>query len=161
MASWNEKALAASVDSRQAASWPPYGELPPGERLKTRMCIAYLVLLTLLFLGPLTGLAQHAAHSEIHSHILLTPFICGYLLYVRRRQSQARYRRSITAAIVAAGFAVAAFITRLRWSADLSRNDDLALMTFAFVGLVAAGGFLFLGAEWMAANAFPVAFLIF
>ena len=40
-------------------------------------------------------------------------------------------------------------------------NDDLALMALAYVSFVAAGGFLFLGSKWMAAAAFPVAFLIF
>ena len=44
---------------------------------------------------------------------------------------------------------------------SLSVNDDLALMTLAFVSFVAAGGFVFLGSEWMAAAAFPIAFLIF
>ncbi len=34
-------------------------------------------------------------------------------------------------------------------------------MTLAYVSFVAAGGFLFLGSKWMAAAAFPVAFLIF
>jgi exosortase C (VPDSG-CTERM-specific) len=37
----------------------------------------------------------------------------------------------------------------------------LALAALAFVSFVAVGGFLFLGARWMAAKAFPVAFLIF
>jgi len=46
-------------------------------------------------------------------------------------------------------------------SGTLSVNDGLALMTFAYVCFLAAGGFLFLGANWMAAAAFPVAFLIF
>ena len=43
----------------------------------------------------------------------------------------------------------------------LSQNDYLALMAFSFVACLAAGGFLFLGRKWMAAAAFPVAFLIF
>ncbi len=43
----------------------------------------------------------------------------------------------------------------------LSVNDGLALMTLAYVSLIAAGGFFFLGSKWMAAAAFPVAFLIF
>ena len=34
-------------------------------------------------------------------------------------------------------------------------------MALAYVSFVAAGGFLFLGSKWMAAAAFPVAFLIF
>jgi exosortase len=34
-------------------------------------------------------------------------------------------------------------------------------MTLAYVSIIAAGGFLFLGSQWMAAAAFPVGFLIF
>ncbi len=34
-------------------------------------------------------------------------------------------------------------------------------MALAYVSVVAAGGFLFLGSRWMAAAAFPIAFLIF
>ncbi len=47
------------------------------------------------------------------------------------------------------------------WRGSLSLNDQLALMALAYVSLLAAGGFLFLGAKWMASAAFPVAFLIF
>jgi hypothetical protein len=47
------------------------------------------------------------------------------------------------------------------WRQRLSINDDLGLAALAFVSFAAAGGFLFLGARWMAARAFPVAFLIF
>jgi exosortase C (VPDSG-CTERM-specific) len=43
----------------------------------------------------------------------------------------------------------------------LSGNDYLALMVFSFVCFLVAGGFVFLGRKWMAAVAFPVAFLFF
>jgi exosortase C (VPDSG-CTERM-specific) len=43
----------------------------------------------------------------------------------------------------------------------ISYNDDLALFAFAFVCLIGAGAFFFLGAAWMKAAAFPIAFLIF
>src|SRR5207247_8154273 len=44
---------------------------------------------------------------------------------------------------------------------SLSINDGLALSALAYASFVAAAGFLFLGSKWMAAAAFPVAFLIF
>jgi len=61
--------------------------------------------------------------------------------------------------LVIAGIAAAAI--GLAWRGDISHNDYLALMAFAFVSFVAAGGFFFMGARWMAAAAFPFAFLIF
>jgi exosortase len=45
--------------------------------------------------------------------------------------------------------------------ARVSHNDYLALMALAYVSFLAAGGFLFFGARWMAACAFPMAFLLF
>jgi len=103
----------------------------------------------------------HAAQNELHSHILLVPFVAGYLLYTQRRPPLGACRSSIggTAALGAIGLAALAAGLALRGT--LSVNDHLALMTLAFVSFVAAGGFLFLGSEWMAAAAFPVAFLVF
>jgi len=46
-------------------------------------------------------------------------------------------------------------------TSPLSHNDYLALLALAFVCLVTAGGFIFLGRRWMAAAAFPLAFLLF
>jgi exosortase C (VPDSG-CTERM-specific) len=47
------------------------------------------------------------------------------------------------------------------WAGGFSVNDYLALMALALVSLVTAGGFLFMGARWMRAAAFPFAFLLF
>jgi len=46
--------------------------------------IAYLVLLMPLFIQPLSRLMMYAADSDLHSHILLVPFVAGYLLYTQR-----------------------------------------------------------------------------
>ena len=58
------------------------------------------------------------------------------------------------------GGGAAAAAAALGWR-GISLNDELALFAFAYVALVAAGGFLFLGSAWMRAAAFPVAFLVF
>jgi exosortase C (VPDSG-CTERM-specific) len=117
--------------------------------------------LTLLFAQPLTRLMLYAARSDLHSHILLVPFITGYLLYIQRGRLAASYRSSVAGTAALGGIGIAALAAGIAWRGNLSINDDLALMALAFVSLVAAGGFLFLGSKWMAAAAFPVAFLIF
>jgi exosortase C (VPDSG-CTERM-specific) len=68
---------------------------------------------------------------------------------------------SIAGTTALGGIGLAAFVLRVVGSENLSVNDGLALMALAFVAFVAAGGFLFLGSKWMAAAAFPFAFLIF
>ena len=47
------------------------------------------------------------------------------------------------------------------WGWPLSHNDFLTLMALAFVCFLTGVGFFFLGRKWMAAVAFPIAFLIF
>jgi exosortase C (VPDSG-CTERM-specific) len=117
--------------------------------------------LTLLFLQPLARLALYAAHSDLNSHILLVPFITGYLLYIQRRQRPIPYRSSIGGAVIVGVTGISAVTAGIVWRGSLSVNDGLALMAFGFVAFVAAGGFLFLGRKWMVAAAFPVAFLVF
>jgi exosortase C (VPDSG-CTERM-specific) len=124
-------------------------------------CLAYLTALTLLFIQPLAGLVMYAARTDLHSHILLVPLVAGYLLYIQRRTLPTAYRTSILGTAALGGIGLAALAAGLGWRESLSLNDHLALMALAFVSFVAAGGFLFLGSKWMAAAAFPVAFLIF
>ena len=123
--------------------------------------LVYVLVLTLAFIQPLWRLMTHAAGSDLHSHILLVPFIAGYLLYSQRGSLPAPGRRSIAGAALFGGIGLAALATAFAWSGSLSLNDHLAVMALAFVSFVAAGGFLFLGSRWMAAAAFPAAFLIF
>jgi exosortase C (VPDSG-CTERM-specific) len=141
---------------RESASY-----LPRSQRLRIGGCVACVVLLTLLFILPLTRLMLYAANSDLHSHILLVPLIAGYLLYTQRRPPVATHRSSIGGMLLLGGIGLAALAAGIGWRESLSVNDDLALMALAFVSFVAAGGFLFLGSKWMAAAAFPVAFLIF
>jgi exosortase C (VPDSG-CTERM-specific) len=124
-------------------------------------CVGYFVLLTLAFIQPLTRLTLYATRSDLNSHILLVPFIAGYLLYIQRGRALVAYRSSIAGTLTAGGIGFALLASGIAWRGSLSVNDALALAALAFVAFVAAGGFLFLGARWMAASAFPVAFLIF
>jgi exosortase C (VPDSG-CTERM-specific) len=117
--------------------------------------------LTLLFIQPLTRLMLYAAQSDLHSHILLVPFISGYLLYLQRGRWPAAYRSSIAGTVTLGGIGAAALAAGIAWRGSLSINDELTLMALAFVSFIAASGFLFFGSKWMAAAAFPAAFLMF
>jgi exosortase C (VPDSG-CTERM-specific) len=127
---------------------------------------AYLVFIALLvaaFALPLIWLVRHVAQSDLHSHVLLVPFVCLYLLQIQRGQLPRKY---VAAPICSALFGIIGLISlvaawELRASETISYNDDLALFAFSFASLIIASGFFFLGSAWMKAAAFPMAFLIF
>lgn len=118
-------------------------------------------LLTLAFVQPLAQLGGHALRNDLHSHILLVPLIVGYLLYAPVRPHPAAYRTSMAGALVLGAAGVAAISAAVAWRETLSVNDGLALTSLAYVSLVAAAGFAFMGLPWMRAAAFPLAFMIF
>jgi len=136
-------------------------DLPRPERLRVGGWIGWIAAVTLAFVQPLTRLMLHAAQSELHSYIPLVPFVAGYLLYIQRTPRGAAYRSSIGGGVILGGTGVAALAGAIGLRESLSVNDGLGLMALAYVSLIFAGGFLFLGSRWMAAAAFPVAFLIF
>jgi exosortase C (VPDSG-CTERM-specific) len=103
----------------------------------------------------------YTAQSELHSYIPLVPFVAGYLLYLQRRSSSVPHRISIVGAVIVGSIGFTALIAGIAFRESLSVNDFLALMALAYVSLVAAGGFLFLGSKWVASAAFPVAFMTF
>lgn len=152
---------AAPAVGHRGSGWTPLRELPRSERLRLAGCAGYLLLLALAFIQPLIRLFLYAAQSDLNSYILLVPFIAGYLIYTQRVRIHAACRSSIAGTITAGGIGCAALVAGIVRSGSLSINDDLGLVTLAFVSFAAGGGFLFLGARWMAARAFPIAFLIF
>jgi exosortase C (VPDSG-CTERM-specific) len=145
----------------RGGAWAKWRDLPRPQRSRVGGWVGYLALLTLLFIQPLARLMLYATRNELHSHIFLVPLITGYLLYIRRGGLSTAFRSSIAGTVAAGGIGIATLAGAIKWRAILSVNDDLALMALAFVSLVAAGGFGFLGSKWMAARAFPIAFLIF
>jgi exosortase C (VPDSG-CTERM-specific) len=117
-----------------------------------------------VFSKQLFSLAVYVADEELHSHILLIPFVSAYLICVRRHALPKDYTFSVPWALIpliAGAISLAAGWTPGVFGRPLSQNDYLALIALSFVCFVAAGGFFFLGRKWMAAAAFPFAFLIF
>jgi exosortase C (VPDSG-CTERM-specific) len=117
-----------------------------------------------VFSKQLFSLAVYVADEELHSHILLIPFVSTYLICIRRHALPKDYTFSVGWALIpliVGAISLAAGWTPGVFGRPLSQNDYLALMALSFVCFVAAGGFFFLGRKWMAAAAFPFAFLIF
>jgi exosortase C (VPDSG-CTERM-specific) len=141
--------------SRDEAAEPSGSARPTG-------FLAFALLLALCFGQPLLFLAKYAVNSDLHSHIVLVPFVSAYLLFIQRRRLAKEYLSSGWALIPLFVGLTALF---LAWGQPAESNwghgDSLSLLTFSFVSLLTAGGFLFLGRKWMATAAFPFAFLIF
>ena len=135
---------------------------PPISRMNRRVFVFLLFTAALIaaFAKVLGSLTIHALGSQLHSHVILIPFVSAYLLYLRRRELPNKYHSS-------AGWATLALVALLASSGaamfheSLSHNDRLAAMTLSFICLLASGAFLCLGPEWMRAAAFPFVFLIF
>lgn len=148
----------AVIAGPRGSGWASWRDL---QRMRVGGCVGYLILLMLLFFQPLSRLMLYAAQNNLNSHILLIPLISGYMLYIERRRLPTRFQKSTGGTVVMGVVGFAAVAAAIGWGGNLSFNDALALMALAFVSFVAAGGFLFLGSQWMVAAAFPIAFLVF
>ncbi len=123
-----------------------------------------MILLLAAFGQSLLALANYAAHSALHSHILLIPFVSAYLLYIRRDQLPRKYVADLPLGMVflAGGLGFFLFTYWLNFAGRaLADNYYLVLLTLSFLCCLAAAGFFFFGRGWMRAAAFPLGFLIF
>jgi exosortase C (VPDSG-CTERM-specific) len=142
------------------------GSTPPNHRKLWRFWggACFAIVLLAAFAQSLLVLINYAAGSQLHSYILLVPFVSAYLLYLRRDQLPKNYVIDLPLAIVslAGGLGVLVFIYWLDFVGRAPADSDrLALLTLSFLCCLAAGGFFFLGRGWMRAAAFPLAYLIF
>jgi exosortase C (VPDSG-CTERM-specific) len=123
-----------------------------------------VIVLLAAFAQPLLALVNYAARSDLHSYILLVPFVSAYLLYLRRDQLPKNHVTDFWLAIVSLATGASIFIFSY-WSNFTARapagHDRIGPLILSFLCCLAAGGFFFLGRAWMRAAAFPLAYLIF
>src|SRR5438874_12894141 len=126
------------------------GSTQPNHRKTWRFwsggCFA-IVLLT-VFARPLLALINHVAGSNLHSYILLVPFVSAYLLYLRRDQLPKKYVIDLPLSILSLtiGLGVAAFTYWLHFVGRApAGNLNLVLLTISFLCCLATGGFFFFG----------------
>jgi exosortase C (VPDSG-CTERM-specific) len=139
---------------------------PPRQKQTWRFWsgVCFAIVLLVVFAWPLFMLISYVAGSQLHSYVLLVPFVSAYLLYLRRDQLPKNYRADLPLTLVSltAGLSLLALAYSLDFIATgPTNNGRIVLLTLAFLCCLATGGFFFLGRDWMKAAAFPLAYLIF
>jgi exosortase C (VPDSG-CTERM-specific) len=142
-------------------AWVAWQALPRPERLRIAGWVAWILAGTMAFVQPLIALIRYASENPLNSHDPMVPFVTGYLLFIQRKTLPGASRSSIIGTLLLIVPSVVALWAAIDGGGRLSANDALSLQILSYVCLVAAGGFLFMGARWMVAAAFPMAFLIF
>jgi exosortase C (VPDSG-CTERM-specific) len=122
-------------------------------------CI-YLVILCGAFALPLREFVTYARHSDVHSYVLLIPFVTAYLIYIRWKQLSRELSSSWGYALLLAAAGTGALLASLRFT-ELGQNDYMTLLALSFVCFVIAGTFLFLGSKWARSAMFPLFFFAF
>ena len=149
----------ASANSIGAGPKPVDGGRPV---VRWTVGILFLVAVAACFCKPMINLAHHAVDSQLDSYVVLIPFIVAYLIHTRWKELPRHYTVSPISAVIALGIGTcAASFARYGDHRGISSHDYLSLMAFSCVCWILAGGFLFLGRNWMLAALFPVAFLFF
>jgi exosortase C (VPDSG-CTERM-specific) len=141
-----------STPSRRKQKW----------RLWSGLCFA--IVLLVVFARPLLMLTSYVAGSQLHSYILLVPFVSAYLLYLRRDQLPKKHTTDfpLTFGSLAVGIGLFALAHSLEFGGQAPTvNTRIVLLTLSFLCCLAAGGFFFFGREWMRATAFPLFYLVF
>ena len=109
-----------------------------------------------LLLKPLLDLVSFSLHSDLHSHAVLIPFISGYLVWSRRKETLPVPSASPLLAVIplAVGLpALRALLFGDSPAASFRPNDYLALASVSFVCFLGSGGAPTLGRETRAGAA--------
>jgi exosortase C (VPDSG-CTERM-specific) len=122
-------------------------------------CI-YLAILCGAFALPLRDFATYARHSDVHSYVLLIPFVTAYLIYIRWKQLSCELSSAWGYALLLTATGTGALLASLHFT-ELGQNDYMTLIALSFVCFVIAGVFLFLGGKWAYSAMFPLFFLAF
>src|SRR5947209_17824819 len=147
----------AKLATLRVARWPRSRQGLAGLALFT-------IILSLCFSKPLATLVRLSLHNDFYSHILLIPFISGYLIWLKRLNLKLNPRPSWPPAVLLfiAGLSILVVYRLCLHSCWTPQpNDRLAVSMLAFFSLLLCGTFIFLGAGTLRQVAFPAAFLIF
>jgi exosortase C (VPDSG-CTERM-specific) len=120
----------------------------------------YLVILCGAFALPLRAFVAYARHSDVHSYVLLIPFVTAYLIYIRWKQLSRELSSAWGNALLLTATGTGALLASLRFT-ELGQNDYMTLIALSFVCFAIAGAFLFLGSKWAYSAMFPLFFLAF
>jgi exosortase C (VPDSG-CTERM-specific) len=121
-------------------------------------------ILAVLFSPTLYALVQLSMRSNLHSHVVLIPFICMYLAWLKRHDIAANSVPGwgLTAALSAAGITlVGTYAIMIAWGWKPIAHNGLSLMTAAFLVFFWSGCAWSLGLRNFRTLVFPIGFLVF
>ena len=136
----------------------------PTPRTQIQQLVVLTAILIACFAKPLYALVQFALHSDLFSHILLIPFICGYLVWLDKRSLPAPSKPSRALALIPA-FA-GAVVLSLCWIGSaiglpVVKHDNLTWTALSFVLFFEAACCFTLGPRTLRAIQFPLMLLPF
>jgi exosortase len=123
--------------------------------------IGFTVVALALVFEPLRDLLGSASRSEYYSHIILIPFVTGYLIYLRKKELLGPSSPSpvLGGFLTAAGIAL--YLLGVSQGARLSENDLAALWVLS-AEIFWVGGFILLyGWQAFRKHPFPFLFMVF
>ncbi|MFH2045278.1 MAG: exosortase/archaeosortase family protein [Pseudomonadota bacterium] len=122
---------------------------------------AFILIAVLMCYLPLRELLSTTSNREYYSHILLIPFVSGYLIFIKRKEIYSDKSYSFGAGGVFLLIGIALYATGLINKLNLNQNNYASLTTFSAVILI-SGAFIFTYSFCAFKKAlFPLLFLIF
>jgi len=149
-----------NIDSPTAENVTEHSNAPASANKRLIGWCIYLVILCGAFALYLRELTAFAAHSQVHSYILLIPLVTAYLIYIRWKHLSRELSSSWGYALLSAAAGIGALLAS-QYFIDLGQNDYVTLIALSFFCFVIAGIFLFLGNKWARSAMFPLFFLAF
>lgn len=122
------------------------------------------IVLLACFAKPLYELVRFALHSDLFSHVLLIPFISGYLVWIRKASLPPPSRPARGLGIILLVLGVLAYFGAalpLVVGLPTARYDHLTWSTLSLVLLFGAACCFCFGPATLRAISFPLAFLLF
>lgn len=99
-------------------------------------------------------------NNELYSHIVLIPFVSGYLFYTERMKIFAEKRYSFAPGIILIIIGSIVYMVGKAQEGNINQNDYLSLMTFSTVIFWIGGFLLFYGTAVFRSGIFPLLFLV-
>ena len=119
-----------------------------------------LAALALVF-QPLQDLMDSNKRSDYYSHIILIPFVTGYLIYSRKKDLLGNPSPSYSMGGILILLGLALYALGLLGAKGLNFNDQVALLVFSAVVFWIGGFMLLYGLDAFRRNPFPFLFLVF
>jgi exosortase len=119
-----------------------------------------LATLALVF-QPLQDLMESAKRSDYYSHIILIPFVTGYLIYSKKKELLGNPSPSYGMGGIFILFGLALYALGFYQAKSLNFNDQPAILVLSAVVFWTGGFMLLYGLDAFRRNPFPFLFLIF